>query len=49
MTDGLRTRKAIDACAAWLSFCLKIGWKKSDLDFLQALWWKHHDNDGHLT
>lgn len=40
--------EAIMACANWLSYCLKIGWPKKDLDRLQALWWKYHDDDGRL-
>jgi hypothetical protein len=40
--------KAIRACAKWLSFCLSIGWSKSDLDALEALWWKYRDDNGVL-
>jgi hypothetical protein len=43
-----RSKKAIMACANWLSSCLKDGWSKSDLDRLEALWWKWHDDDGRL-
>jgi hypothetical protein len=43
-----RSRKAIEACAAWLAYCLKIGWKKSSLDELETLWWTHHDDHGKL-
>lgn len=39
---------AIAVCAKWLSFCLEIGWDKKQLDALEALWWKHHDDDGNL-
>lgn len=41
-----RSRRAIEACASWLAYCLHIGWSKSDLDFLEALWWKYHDDEG---
>ena len=40
---------AVKKCAAWLSYCLSIGWAKSDLDFLQALWWKYHDKNGDIV
>ena len=43
-----RTRKAILACARWLSYCIEIGWEKNELDDLEALWWKYHDDQGHL-
>jgi hypothetical protein len=39
-----RTRKQIEACSQWLFFCLSIGWKKSELDALQRLWWEFHDD-----
>lgn len=42
-----RTR-AIRQCAEWLAYCLWIGWKKSDLDALEALWWQYHDERGNL-
>lgn len=45
---GDRTVKAIKKCANFLSECLKIGWKKSQLDDLEKLWWKYHDNNGNL-
>ena len=44
----MRELKALKACAEWLAFCLSIGWPKSDLDKLEALWWKHHDENGVL-
>ena len=47
--EGSRSRQAIRKCADWLSYCLSIGWRKSDLDALQALWWKYHDENGELT
>lgn len=39
---------AVRKCAEWLAYCLSIGWKRSDLDALKALWWKYHDERGHL-
>jgi len=44
MSEG----KAIIACARWLSYCLSIGWRKDQLDALEALWWKYHDENGVL-
>jgi hypothetical protein len=43
-----RNRQAIAKCAEWLSFCLSIGWSETDLDALQAIWWRHHDDYGNL-
>ncbi len=43
-----RTLKALRQCAEWLRYCLSIGWKKSDLDALEHLWWKYHDDYGRL-
>lgn len=43
-----RTRLAIQECAQWLRACLELGWRKSDLDFLEALWWRYHDDSGRL-
>jgi hypothetical protein len=37
-----RSNKAIRACAEWLAYCLKIGWKREQLDELERLWWMHH-------
>jgi len=36
----------IRLCAEWLSFCLSIGWPKSDLDALQKIF---VDNEGWKT
>lgn len=44
-----RTIKALRDCAWFLSEMLRIGWKKSDLDWLEALWWDHHDRQGRLV
>ena len=42
------TTRAVIACAQWLGTCLDLGWPKSDLDFLEGLWWKYHDRRGNL-
>lgn len=42
------TRQATQACAEWLATCIRLGWRKADLDFLEALWWKYHDSRGNL-
>lgn len=36
----IEARKA-KLCADFLAACLLFGWKKSDLDWLQKLWWKY--------
>lgn len=40
--------KAIMACGHWLAFCKSIGWQHSDLDELERIWWKHHDDNGNI-
>lgn len=32
-------------CAEWLAFCLSIGWRRDQLDALEALWWQYHETD----
>lgn len=44
----MRTRRAVQKCAKWLVACLRIGWRKTDLDLLEDLWWAHHDEKGNL-
>ena len=44
----LKTTKAIRECAEWLKACLDLGWSKDSLDFLEDLWWQHHDAKGNL-
>jgi hypothetical protein len=46
--EGKMNRKAIKECAEWLVYCLKIGWGKDQLDWLEAVWWKYHDENGNL-
>lgn len=43
-----KTMKGLRLCALWLAFCLEIGWRKDDLDFLEALWWKYRNGNGEL-
>jgi hypothetical protein len=43
-----RTKVAIRGCAEWLAACRRLGWRHEDLDFLESLWWKHHDERGQL-
>lgn len=43
------TQRAQIACAQWLTACLSFGWEKSDLDWLETLWWRHHDRLGRLV
>lgn len=33
--------KKVALLAEWLKACLSFGWSKSDLDWLQDLWWKY--------
>ena len=43
-----RTLNALRGCAEWLATCIRLGWRHEDLDFLEALWWKYHDERGNL-
>lgn len=49
MMDDQPTSAALRACASWLAACLTFGWQKSDLDGLEALWWRYHDRHGRLV
>ena len=42
------TQRAQIVCGHWLADCVRLGWRRDDLDFLEALWWKYHDNYGRL-
>ena len=42
------TRHAVQKCAEWLAGCIRLGWRHEDLNWLEALWWKYHDNHGRL-
>jgi len=44
----MKTLKAIKTCSYWLSYCIKIGWNKNDIDQLEELWWKFHDDNGNI-
>ena len=43
-----RTKRAIQACGEWLVACLRLGYSQNDLDALEVIWWKHHDDTGKL-
>jgi hypothetical protein len=43
-----RIRKALRACAGWLAYCRQIGFAAVDLDDLERLWWRYHDEGGNL-
>jgi hypothetical protein len=47
-TSPRHKTKALRTCAEWLAYCLKLGWPKSDLNELEALWWQYHDENGNL-
>ena len=32
----------------WMDFLREEGWHQSTWKRLAALWWMHHDDDGHL-
>lgn len=44
----MRKDEALKNCARWLAFCRQIGWPQEDLDRLEGLWWKYHDENGNL-
>ena len=44
-----RSHRGVKRCAEWLDYCLEIGWDKSQIDELEALWWKHHDEHGNVV
>ena len=48
MNEDAPTRHANKQCAEWLVACLALGWRRDQLDDLEALWWKHHDRCGVL-
>ena len=43
-----QTQQAVAECGRWLVGCLDLGWSRNELDFLEALWWLHHDDLGRL-
>lgn len=43
-----RSPKALKECVRWLGFCRKIGFKTEEVDALDRLWWRYHDEDGNL-
>jgi hypothetical protein len=44
----MRERDRVRKCAEWLAACRRLGWRVEDLDDLEALWWRHHDDNGDL-
>lgn len=40
--------QAAEKKAKWLSYCLEIGWDKSELDSLSEIWDEHKDEYGNL-
>lgn len=36
-----RTHRQWRACAEFLAECLRIGWRKDQIDALEKLWWKY--------
>ena len=47
-SDARPTERAARACAEWLAFCVRIGWRRDRLDALEAIWWRWHDERGEL-
>lgn len=43
-----RSRRALQACATWLAYCLGLGWGRGELDDLEQIWWRWHDENGNL-
>ena len=48
LTDNTPTLHATKLCGEWLANCLRLGWSRAELDWLEALWWEHHDHTGQL-
>jgi hypothetical protein len=48
-TQDALTREGGKKLAHFLSVCLRIGWGKGDLDFLESLWLQHHDRNGRIA
>ena len=42
------TAKGIRECAKVMCELLKLGWQKSDLDYLDALFWSVRDKNGNV-
>lgn len=43
-----RTHRAVRLCGEWLAECLRLGWRRDQLDALEELWWRYHDDRGNL-
>lgn len=48
MSTRQQTPKAVRECGYWLAACLQLGWRREDLDFMEMLWWRYHDDQGRL-
>lgn len=44
----MKTNKAIINCFKWIQYCISIGWSLDDVNGLEKLWWKYHDDYGNL-
>lgn len=43
------TRDGGRRLAEYLTACLRIGWARGDLDFLESLWLQYHDRNGDVA
>lgn len=48
-TQDELTREGGRRLAEFFATCLRIGWKKTDLDWLEGLWLKYHDKHGNVS
>ena len=35
--------QALHGCAEWLAACLRLGWRREQLDALEQLWWQYYN------
>ena len=42
------TQAGLQAAVQWIGWCKNNGWDEQTLPALEALWWKHHDENGNL-
>ena len=42
------TQAGLQAAVQWIEWCKNNGWDEQTLPALEALWWKHHDENGNL-
>lgn len=43
-----RTQLGLIRCLEWLAYCLSIGYKQSDLNGLEKIFWTFKDKNGNL-